>query len=150
MVNNFRHACVVVSNLGRALRFYRDILGLKVSKTLTVKGRFPERVLGKKGISLTYVKMGARKDSPKLPPTFELHCWHKPGILPGAGYNHVSFTVGDIAYEYKRLSGKGVKFISGPVRSKEGKTKICFAYDPDGNLIEFVEDLKKKRLRRND
>jgi catechol 2,3-dioxygenase-like lactoylglutathione lyase family enzyme len=136
----------MVRDLGRSLRFYRDALGLKVFKTLTLSGEYPETVLGIKGIRLTYVKLIAPKQSKNGVPFLELHYWLAPKISSKCGYNHISFTVDDIDSEYQRLSRLGVKFISKPMQSSHGKTKLCFAYDPDKNLIELVEDLKKERL----
>lgn len=143
MIKNFRHTCVVVKDLDKALKFYRDILGLKVLKIITVKGKYPETALNIKGIKLTYVKIQAPNQAKNSPPIFELHYWHKPKISSQKGYHHISFTVENIDYEYKRLSRLAVKFISPPLKAPHGYTKICFAYDPDDNLIEFVEELKK-------
>ncbi|MDP2943691.1 MAG: hypothetical protein Q8N49_00230 [Candidatus Omnitrophota bacterium] len=28
------------------------------------------------------------------------------------------------------------------IKAPHGETKLCFAYDPDKHLIEFIEDLK--------
>jgi catechol 2,3-dioxygenase-like lactoylglutathione lyase family enzyme len=117
------------------------MLGLKVLKILTVKGKYPETILNIKGIKLTYVKMRSPRQPKNNPPVFELHYWQHPKISPVKGYNHVSFTVEDLDYEYKRLSKSGVKFISPPVKTPYTSTKVCFAYDPDSNLIEFVEEL---------
>lgn len=142
MIKNFRHACIVVSNLEKSLKFYRDILGLRVDKILNVEGKYPQTVLQKKGIRLTYVKMRSPHQSKNTPPVFELHYWKNPRISPRSGYNHVSFTVKDIDYEYKRLTKLGVKFLSPPQEAPHGDTKICFVYDPDKHLIEFVEDLR--------
>jgi len=142
MIKNFRHACIIVSNLKRSLKFYRDILGLKVDKILSLKGRYPQTILQKKGIRLTYVKMHSPSQSKNRPPVFELHYWKNPRISPCPGYNHISFTVKDIDDEYKRLTKLGVKFLSPPQEGPQGDTKICFAYDPDKHLIEFVEDLR--------
>lgn len=141
MIKNFRHACIVVKDLNKSLKFYRDILGLKVFKIITVKGRYPEIVLGKKGIKLTYVKLRCPNQPKNTLPIFELHYWHKPRISSKSGYNHISFTVKDLDSEYRRLDKLGVKFLSRPTKSLDGKTKICFGYDPDNHLIEFVEDL---------
>ncbi|MCX5701860.1 MAG: VOC family protein [Candidatus Omnitrophica bacterium] len=143
MIKNFRHSCIVVQDLDKSLKFYTGLIGLKVAKVLTVKGRYPQTVLGIKGIRLTYVKLRTPNQAKNNTPIFELHYWKNPRIKQRQAYSHISFTVQDIGYEYKRLSKGGVKFISEPVRSPDGKTKICFAYDPDSNLIEFVEDLKK-------
>ena len=125
------------------MRFYRDILGLKVFKILDVEGKYPETLLKIKGAKLTYVKMYFPRESKERPAVFELHYWRNSRIPPKPGYNHISFTVEDIDYEYKRLSKLGVKFISKPLKTPYTNTKVCFGYDPDNNLIEFVEELKK-------
>ncbi len=143
MIKNFRHACVLVGDLDKALKFYRDILGLEVFKIVSVKGKYPERALNIKGIKLTYVKLRAPGQPKNSPAILELHCWQRPKIAPRKSYNHISFTVKNIDALYKRLSKSGVRFISGPLKAPGGYTKICFAYDPDNNLIEFVEDLRK-------
>lgn len=144
MIKNFRHACIVVRNLDKALKFYKDILGLKVFKILTVEGKYPETVLNIKGVKLTYVKMRSSNQSKNSPAIFELHYWQNPRILPKPGYNHIAFTVENIDYEYKRLRKLGVKFISQPIKAPHSNTKICFGYDPDNNLIEFVEELNNE------
>lgn len=141
MVEGFRHAAVLVRDMRRALGFYRDMLGLKVEKVITLKGRHLETIFNKKGIVLRYVKLYAPDQDKRESPVFELHCWKKPKIISRKGYGHVSFTVKDLDFEYKRLSKLGVKFLSRPLHSPVTHTKLCFGYDPDGNLIEFIEDL---------
>jgi len=145
MIKSFRHVCVLVKNLNKSLKFYRDILGLKVSKILTVRGKYPETVFNRKGVRITYVKMRSPNQPKNSQPIFELHYWRSPKKLPKAGYNHISFTVEDLDYECNRLKKLGVRFISQPIKAPDGKTKICFGYDPDKNLIEFVEDCTGKR-----
>lgn len=141
MIVGFRHAAVVVRDMRRALRFYRDILGLKVEKVITLKGKHLETIFNKKGIVLRYAKLYAPRQDKRESPVFELHCWKKPKIIARKGYGHISFTVKDLDFEYKRLAKLGVKFLSRPLHSSVTKTKLCFGYDPDGNLIEFIEDL---------
>lgn len=143
MVKNFRHTCIIVSNLAKSLRFYQDILGLRVFKILTIKGEYPEKLFKKKGIKITYAKLRAPGQKRSAPAIFELHYWQKPLLLPKPGYVHLSFSVANLASEYQRLSKKGVRFISPPVKTPYLNTKVCFAYDPDNYLIEFVEDLKR-------
>ena len=143
MLIKFRHACVLVKDLDRSLRFYRDILGFKVYKIITVKGKIPETVLGVKGIKLTYVKLRAPGQLKGSPAVLELQYWHTPKAPQKKRYNHISFTVKNIAREYKRLKKMGARFISKPMVAPHGKTRLCFGYDPDRNMIEFVEDLRK-------
>lgn len=141
MIKNFRHTCIVVKNLERSLKFYRDILGLKVYKIITIKGEPLERIFNFKNAKLIYAKMRSPFQAKNSPSVFELHYWQRPRILPQPGYDHISFSVKNIDYEYKRLSKLGVKFIAKPVKAPHGETKLCFAYDPDKHLIEFIEDL---------
>jgi catechol 2,3-dioxygenase-like lactoylglutathione lyase family enzyme len=97
--------------------------------------------LGQKGVKLTYakLKMAGRGNGE---PILELHCWQKPKIPFKLGYAHISFTVSDLDKLYKELSKKGVKFLSQPTVAAYSRTKISFASDPSGNLIEFMQDLK--------
>jgi len=141
MIKSFRHAGLVVRDMQRDLRFYRDTLGLKVEKDITLKGAHLEKIFNKKGIVLRYAKLYAPGQDKKDVPVFELHCWIKPKRIPKKGFNHISFTVKGLDFEYRRLSKLGVKFISTPLKSPVTNTKLCFGYDPDGNLIEFIEDL---------
>ncbi|OGZ23215.1 MAG: hypothetical protein A3A08_02245 [Candidatus Nealsonbacteria bacterium RIFCSPLOWO2_01_FULL_41_9] len=141
MIKGFRHICILIEDLGGALKFYREILGLKLSKVVTVKGTYPETVLGIKGANLTYVKLYGQNQSKNSQPILELHYWHNPKKSLQQKQGHISFTVKDLDSEYKRLCKAGVKFISKPIKAPGGRSKICFCYDPDNNLIELIEDL---------
>ena len=140
MVKSFRHACVQVKNLDSSTRFYRDVLGLRVSKVLRLEGWYPEALFNIKGVKLEYVKMHAPGQGKMSPPVFELHCWKRPRIknLPSMG--HVSFTVKDAGSMYKKLKKAKARVISRPVKAPDSGCMFFFAKDPDGNLIEFVQD----------
>lgn len=140
MVKNFRHACLIVGNLERSLRFYRDLLGLRVSKILTIEGKELRELFNLKKAKLTYAKLYSVGQSKKSPPVFELHYWHIPPRRPKRGFSHISFTVDNLRREYKRLKKLGVRFICGPKKVTYSRSLICFAYDPDRHLIEFIED----------
>ena len=144
MVKNFRHSCIVVKNLNRSLRFYKNLLGLRLVKIINLEGTFVENALNKKSIKLTYAKLRTLGQPKRSPEVFELHYWKHPKISIISGYNHISFTVSNLKEEYKRLKRAGVRFISKPIISPHGKTKICFCYDPDKHLIELVEDIRRK------
>lgn len=141
MIKGFRHVCIAVTDLETSLRFYRDIIGLKVQKVRSLKGSYLERVFNKKGIRLTYVKMYGPRQRVGSEPVFELHCWGRSKRAPRTGQGHISFTVTDIDREYKRLLQRGVRFVARPIASPRDRTKICFCRDPEGNLIELIEDV---------
>ena len=71
MIQDFRHACLIVSNLDKSLEFYRDFLGLKVFKKLTIEGEYPQAAFNIKGLRLTYVKMHSPNQSQDSPPVFD-------------------------------------------------------------------------------
>lgn len=142
MIKEFGHVCVLVKDLERALSFYRDRLGLEVVRQCTVEGKYPETAFRMKGVSITYVKLRCPGRPGKSPALLELQHWKRPKRLPAAGLHHISFIVDGLEREYRRLRRRGVRFLSGPVRSPSGDTMLCFARDPDGNLIEFVERTK--------
>lgn len=140
MIKSFRHACVQVKDIERSLKFYRGILGLRVSKKLTLEGPYPEKLFNIKGIRIAYVKMHDPSQSKKSPPVFELHCWLRPKVKKLSGYNHISFTVKDAKKTYKILKQNKINVISEPTAAPDSGCLFFFAKDPDNHLIEFVQD----------
>lgn len=41
---------------------------------------------------------------------------------------------------------KGLKITYAKLRAPHGRSKLCFCYGPDKNLIEFVEDINNNSL----
>lgn len=142
-MKNIRHTGIVISNLEKSLHFYRDILGLKVQRDMLEEGGFIDSIFNLKNVKVRTIKMLA--DDGNL---VEL-LWYKshprdlngPREICATGISHIAFTVEDIDYEYKRLKEKGVKFYSSPQISPDNKAKVTFCRDPEGNLIELVEEL---------
>jgi catechol 2,3-dioxygenase-like lactoylglutathione lyase family enzyme len=138
---DYRHSCVVVSDLDKALDFYCNLLGMKVFKQLEIDGLYPETLLGVPNVQLTYVKLDFEDPQTcEHPPRFELHYYHNPITKPRLSKSHVAFTVEDLQKEYNRLISKGVGFISEPLKAPDSDATVCFCVDPDGNLIELVEE----------
>lgn len=130
------------SKLEWSLHFSCELFDFRVSKITHLEGEYVERVFNRKGVKLTYAKLLAPGQRENDEPLFELHWWQRPRIVPTGGFHHLSLTVRDMRREYARLLKRGVSFIARPVRAPHGKTRVCFARDPDGNLIEFIEDVR--------
>ncbi len=58
--------------------------------------------------------------------------------LTAMGLRHVALRVADVAATHETLTAMGVTIASAPAHSDAGFF-YCFALDPDGNQIEFVE-----------
>lgn len=141
MITNLRHTGIVVSDMERSLKFYRDLIGLKVVKDFSEKGDYIDSILGLSGVHLRMVKLVTDDGSiiellqylshPNQPPIKSKIC--------DLGCSHVAFTVDNIDEEYNRLLEKGVIFNSPPYISPDGYAKVTFCHDSDGMSIELVE-----------
>ena len=143
MITNFRHTGIVVSDMERSLKFYRDLIGLKVVKDFSEKGDYIDSILGLSGVHLRMVKL-VTDDGSMIELLQYLSHPNQPPIKSGIcdlGCSHVAFTVDNIDEEYRRLSEKGVKFNCAPYISPDGYAKVTFCHDPDGTSIELVEVL---------
>lgn len=141
-MKEIRHVGLVVSDINKALRFYRDLLGLKVLKDQNESGRYIDSIFGVKNAGVRTVKLSASDGS-----LIELLCFSSYPKKPAKkkiyeiGYSHVAFTVKDIDKEYKRLIKAGVKFHSLPQFSPDGYAKVAYCRDFERNPVELVQVL---------
>lgn len=138
-----RHIGITVNDLDQAIDFYKGLMGFKIIKRMEESGKFIDYLSGLKKVRVTTVKMAADDES-----LVELLYYHSHPRLLGkkrkicaVGLSHVAFTVGNLNKLYKKLIDKGIKFNCAPQISKDGKAKVTFCHDPEGNLIELVEEL---------
>ena len=139
-----RHFGIVVSDMERSLRFYRDLLGLKVVRVMDESGEYIDNVLSLQNVRVTTVKMSADSGSTLVELLeFKSHPCQSRGDrqVCSIGSSHVAFTVGDLDAIYRRLSQAGVHFNAPPQRSPDGYAKVTFCQDPDGTPVELVEVL---------
>jgi catechol 2,3-dioxygenase-like lactoylglutathione lyase family enzyme len=147
MVLSVRHAGLVVRDLERSLGFYRDIIGLKVRSRMTESGEYIEKVVGIPGAVLEWAKLEGSEGS-----LVELIEYKKgvdiagdPGnaTADGRGFSHVAFTVHDIEDLYRTLCASGFHCNNPPEQSPDGCVKVMYCHDPDGIIVELVEEMEK-------
>jgi len=56
------------------------------------------------------------------------------------GIRHVAFTVADVEESWRILTETGCETLSEPIVSPDGKAKLFFARDPEGNRLELFVD----------
>jgi lactoylglutathione lyase len=121
------HTMLRVGDLERSLRFYTEVLGMRLLR----RKDYPE---GK--FTLAFVGYGEEADTSVIELTLN---WGVDKYDLGNAYGHIAIAVDDArgaCEEVKRRGGK-VTREAGPM--KHGTTVIAFVEDPDGYKIELIE-----------
>ena len=121
------HTMLRVGDLDRSVRFYTEVLGMKLLRTTDR----PDQKY-----SLAFVGYDDEEKTAVLELTYN---YGVDKYDLGNAYGHVALAVTDAAKacgEVKRRGGK-VTREAGPV--KGGTTVIAFVEDPDGYKIELIE-----------
>ena len=121
------HTMLRVGDLQRSIRFYTDVLGMKLLRTTDR----PEQKY-----SLAFVGYGDESAHAVLELTYN---YGVDKYELGTAFGHVAIEVPDVAAACGAVRGKGGKVTreAGPV--KGGSTVIGFVEDPDGYKIELIE-----------
>ncbi len=123
MPNRLGYAILFVSDIGRSVRFYRDVLG--------VPFRFANETYAE------YATEGAK---------FALYARHAQPALIGAQapagpvpwpQGEVAFFVEDPDGDHERLRRAGVTILAPPTDRPWGERTLHIA-DPDGNVVELT------------
>ena len=139
-----RHFGIVTNDIEKSLLFYRDLLGLKIRRDVLEGGEFVSTILGLKQVKVRTVKMLAENGDTLVELLeYQSHrCKERENYeIFDLGASHIAFTVKDVGEEYQRLQEKGIRFISSPQVSPDGKAKVAFCLDPNGVPIELVQEL---------
>ena len=121
------HTMLRVGNLERSVKFYTEVLGMKVLRTTDR----PEQKY-----SLAFVGYEGEDRTAVLELTYN---YGVDSYDLGAGFGHIAIEIPDAkkACDAVRAKGGAVTREAGPVLG--GSTVIAFVQDPDGYKIEFIE-----------
>ncbi|WP_386687220.1 MULTISPECIES: lactoylglutathione lyase [unclassified Lonepinella] len=131
------HTMLRVGNLDRSIKFYQDVLGMRLLRT----SENPEYKY-----SLAFLGYADEDESAVLELTYN---WGVEQYELGTAYGHIAIGVDDIYATCQAVKAAGGKVTreAGPV--KGGKTVIAFVEDPDGYKIEFIENKNAKAALGN-
>lgn len=124
------HTMLRVGNLEASLKFYTEVLGMKLLR----KKDYPE---GR--FTLAFVGYGDEAHHSVVELT---HNWDTPQYNLGNGYGHIAIETDDVYQTCEKIRGVGGKIVREPGPMKHGTTVLAFVEDPDGYKIEL---LGKKR-----
>ena len=135
---SFCHLVVGVTDMDRALAFYRDVLGMDVVFETLISGEPFDAVLHAKrkqegrvvggllgGLMIELLSLGAK------PAT------DKPARRGITGIQNVSLSVIDLDDTHRRIRNAGYPPQQDPFEI--GGVRMFFVNDPDGTPVEFIE-----------
>lgn len=143
------HVNIVVEDLAAMTAFYRDVLGMRVSREVTIQGDWIESITRLAGAVADVVYLEADSGPP-----LELISYRSPkGARPAAlgeantiGLRHLAFRVADIERAVTALREAGAELLSevqtvpkAQVEFDARQKWIVYCRDPEGNLLELCD-----------
>lgn len=120
------HTMLRVGDLERSIKFYTEVLGMKLLRT-------SENAEYK--YTLAFVGYGDESENAVIELTYN---WGVDKYDLGTAYGHIALGVDDIYATIEVIRAAGGKITREPGPVLGGKTVIAFAEDPDGYKIEFI------------
>jgi len=141
VIRGINHAGFVVRDFESAVRFYEEIVGLRVLDRLERTGTTISQVVGYENAHLRIAKMAAEGEEHFLElieyvrPTAGERASEERAIIGGS---HVGFIVDDIQAVFERVVANGAIEMNLPANIGPGRW-ACYMQDPEGNWIEFIQ-----------
>ncbi|HXF65626.1 MAG TPA: lactoylglutathione lyase [Burkholderiales bacterium] len=121
------HTMIRVGDLERSIRFYTQVLGMKLlRRTDYPEGRFTNAFVG----------YGEESREAVIELT---HNWDIRSYDLGNGFGHIAIEVEDARRACAQVKERGGKVTREAGPMKHGTTVIAFVEDPDGYKIELIE-----------
>lgn len=142
-MKNIRHTGIYVKDLEKMKKFYCTTFQMNVVVHAIEESDYIDTVLGVTGSKIELYKLQCDDGS-----MIELLRYVQDNSersekkkIYQMGCSHIAFTIIQLDELYVKLRATGIMFISEPVISPDGKAKVCFCMDPEGNYLELVEEL---------
>ena len=122
----YLHTMLRVNNLDESIKFYVDILKLKLVR----KSDYPH---GK--FTLAFLSYDINEE-PFLELTYN---WETDSYNLGNGFGHIAIGVDDLYSTCEEISKKGGRITREPGPMKGSKSLLAFVEDPNGYKIELLQ-----------
>jgi lactoylglutathione lyase len=121
------HTMIRVGDLDRSIRFYTDVLGMKLLR----RNEYPD---GK--FTLAFVGYGPESEHAVIELTYN---WDTDHYDLGNAFGHIALEVDDVYRACEDIKARGGKVVREAGPMKHGTTVIAFVEDPDGYRIELIQ-----------
>ena len=143
MISKLRHTGIVVRNLNQSVVFY-EALGFKTWKREIEQGQFLGTVVDLKNARVETAKLKAPCGA-----LLELLQYHShpvemeisPQPSNQLGCSHIALTVGSIDKALECVQSCGGSLVNQPATAPDGTVRVAYCHDPEGNLLELVEEI---------
>jgi catechol 2,3-dioxygenase-like lactoylglutathione lyase family enzyme len=130
------HTGITVSDLDRSIRFYRDVLGCQISRTVRAEGPNFEAITGVKDckIDIAFARLPGH--------IIELLCYRQPRgrastLRPNdPGFTHVCLKVDDLGEVIRLVRAAGFEVMG---TMPQGRASPVYVRDPDGVVLELMQ-----------
>ena len=125
------------------LEFYMEVFSLKVAVHQQERGHYIDTVFGEKGVNIEVYKLAFCDGSLLELIDFKNRCQSalEKRQLYEPGQIHLAVTVDSAEEVHAKFMKRGCQVLSKPCVSADGKVKVFFARDIEGNYLELVEEL---------
>ena len=124
----FLHTMIRVGDLERSIRFYTDVMGMKLIRTMD----FPDMKF-----TLAYLGYASNPEQAELELTYN---YGVSSYEMGNAYGHIALSTSDIYSLCEKLKNAGAKITREPGPLKGTDIVIAFLEDPDGYKIELIQE----------
>lgn len=146
-MQGIRHTGMYVKDLDAMVSFYKEVFDLNIMVYQREQGAYTDTIFGEDCVDLKVCKLAFNDKS-----MIELiYCSHT-GDMPEwgdkiyqCGKMHIAITVDSADEMYRKLKEKGCVLLSEPCDAPDGKARVFFARDIEGNYLELVEELRNVR-----
>jgi len=122
------HTMLRVADLERSLDFYTQVLGMRLLRRKDYpEGRF----------TLAFVGYADEREQAALELT---HNWDTHAYELGNGFGHVALAVPDVYLACDQIKSRGGQVVREAGPMKHGTTILAFVKDPDGYMIELLQE----------
>jgi lactoylglutathione lyase len=121
------HTMLRVNDLQESLKFYCDVLGMKLLRQKDYPGG---------EFTLAFVGYGDESETAVIELT---HNWGVNSYELGNAYGHIALGVDDIYGTCEKIRDLGGNITREPGPMKHGSTVIAFVEDPNGYKIELIQ-----------
>lgn len=132
MLKKLSHVSIAVENVDESVKFYRDVLGLEVTRTVTLEDR---------QLKIAFVKIG-ETELELLEPLNQDNTVRRYLDRWGPGLHHICFEVDDVKGSMETLKSRGAEFTdTEPRPGAVGQVAFMHPGSTGGVLVEINQEV---------